>query len=145
MTSIMFLVIELLLFAILPSSQGQALIPDIHTWYINAVSFSALVTASGTQIGGKIRLYRAGSPFLSSYIVYNAVDCTHSQNLTETPLKDGWMSCQEYVDAPQGETDLSPDVYERLKWRFVDFEYTNRTSKLEGVTVQVVNAIPANV
>jgi hypothetical protein len=52
------------------------------------------------------------------------------------------MSFQEYVDAPEGEKDLSPDLYERLKWRLVDLKVNNVTSKFESVTVQVVDAIP---
>jgi hypothetical protein len=145
MTSNKFLAAGLLLFILSSISQSQSFVPNPPTWYVQTVDFFALVKTNGTQTGGSIKLFRSGGRLLSDYIIYNSVRCTQSQNLTETPLKDGWMGCQEYTDAPPGERELRPDVYERLKWRFVDLKYYNGTSNLERVTVQVVNALPANV
>jgi hypothetical protein len=132
-------------FATLSFSQNQTFAPNAPSWYIYNPNFSVLADKNGTHIAATIHLFRTGRRIFTPWNIYTAVECYHAHDDPNTPLQDGWMGCQEYPDAPEGEKELSPDVYERLKWRLVDLKVDNLTSKFEMVTIQVVNVLPAKV
>src|ERR1700761_2957847 len=131
------------IFAIPSLSQKQGSYSDTPSWYISNPNVYAFVEKNVTRIGASIYLFRSGRRSFTSWKIYDFIRCSYDPRLPETPLKDGWMGCQEHLDAPEGEKQLSPDLYERLKWRLVDFKFDNVTSKFETVTIQVVNALPA--
>jgi hypothetical protein len=145
MASIKFSLLGLLLFAASSLSQNESFASIAPSWYIYNPNFYGSVDKNGTHIGASIDLFRSGRRIFTPWNIYTAIRCTHRPDFPGSPLKNGWMGCQEYPDAPEGEKELSPDVYERLKWRLVDLKVDNVTLKLETVTIQVVNALPARV
>jgi len=143
MASIKVLLLGFLLFISPSISQDQSFVPTPPSWYIYNPIFYAWVDKNGTHIGASTYIFRSSRRPFTSTNIYSGVHCIHHPDYPDTPLKDGWMSCQEYLDAPEGEKQLSPDLYERLKWRLLDLKVNNVTLKFETVTLQVVNALPA--
>jgi hypothetical protein len=145
MTWIKFSLLGFLLFATSSLSQKEKLDSLLPTWYIEVPTIYAMVLNNGTRMGATFDLFRSGRRILTTWNIYNHISCSHTLDSPDTSLKNGWMGCQENLDAPEGEKSLSPDVYERLKWRVIDLKVDNVTSKFETVTIQVVNALPASV
>jgi len=114
MISIKLPLLGFILFATPSFSQNESFAPSPPSWYIYNPTFYTLIDKNGTHKSGSISLFRSGRRIFTSYKTYNHISCFHAPEEPDTLLKDGWMSCQENPDAPEGERELSPDVYERL-------------------------------